>query len=415
MSIYTLEQDGDTVELLRLLDESGSPAVRRRASEALGEVALEDDAALDALIRVAADDGDPDVRAAAVDAVDDIGARAIRRLLAAMATRELGPGSAIPSDVLADTMDAEMPEVRMAAASAIGHDEATEAVPALLAGLGDPDARVRVRAVRATGRVGDERAVEPLSKLARKAPPGAREDIATALGEIGGEDALAALDPLMEDDSADVRRAAIRALGQFEECRPVGRVVDRLTDEDDELRRAAARAIVDLLSNAPTNDSHELRTAVVEALSTSHEGAVLEALVELFEESSDAVRRRNAAWLLGRVSDGGAAAIETLAAGLDDDDETVRRFAATSLVEMGSPAVEEALLDALGSTFGDGRTMLIYVLGKVGTERARERLLELLDEVENSAVQERTIAALSRLGGTLVDGGSPPDCAGVEP
>lgn len=403
MSIYTLERDGDADELRRLLLDSDSPAVRARAAEALGDVATDADedatGIVDVLVRAATRDDDATVRATAVDAIDGIGGDALRRLFGRLDGGQLDPDQVIPTATLVDAMDHEMPELRMAGASAIGHEGAVEAVPALLSGLADPDTRVRLRVARAAGRVGDPRAVEPLSTMVPGAPRTFRKAVASALGEIGGREALDALAPLLADEDVDVRREAVLALGQFHRCQPVELLVDRLTDDADEIRRAAALGIVDLLSKAPPEDSHDLRSTVVEALSTTHEGPVVAGLLELFEESTEARRRRNAAWLLGRVSNDRDAAIETLVAALDDDDEMVRRFAATSLVEIDTRAVEDALLDALDSTFGEGRAMVIFVLGKVGSERARQRLLSLLDEVADQEVQERALSALSRLGG----------------
>jgi HEAT repeat protein len=143
-----------------------------------------------------------------------------------------------------------------------------------------------------------------------------------------------------------------------------------------------------------------MRSDVVDALSTTHGEVVTAALADLFEESTEAHQRRNAAWLLGRVTDSSGLAIDTLVEALDDDDEMVRQFAATSLAEIGTPTVEEALLEALDTTFGEGRSMILFTLGKVGSERARQRLVRLLDEVDSLETQEQTLSALSRLGGT---------------
>lgn len=403
MSIYSLERDGDADELRRLLVDSSSPAVRERAAEALGEVAEEEDdmaaAIAGVLVEAAIGDDDAEVRATAVDAIDAIGGEARRRFFRELGGVDLEPDDDLPVQVLVDGLDHEMPEVRMAAANTIGHEGAAEAVPTLVSALGDEDTRVRIRAARAAGRVGDPRTVRPLCTVASGAPPRFRRVVAEALGEIGGEEALDALEPFLSDGHEEVRREAVHALGSFEHCQPVDRLVGHFTDGVDEIRRAAALGIVDLLSKAPEADSHDLRSAVVEALSTTHEGPVVEALVELFEESTKAHRRRNAAWLLGRVSADQDAAVDTLVAALADDDEMVRQFAATSLVEMDAPGVESALLEALDTTFGEGRAMMIFVLGKIGSEQARTRLLELLDDVEDAEVQERTLAALSRLGG----------------
>lgn len=399
MSIYQLERDGDVEELRVLLEESDSSAVRERTAMALGEIVTEEEGAADVLVRAAVEDDDARVRAAAIDGLDDIGGDAIRRLFVELDDVPIAEGADLPVEVLVNGLEHDAAELRMAAATAISHDAVAEATPALVDRLADPDPRVRLRVVRALGHVGDARAVDPLSSLVDGGSARLRKEVATALGEIGGEAALAALDPLLDDRELAVRRNAVAALSKFPRCRPIELLTECLEDDVAEIRRTTIYSIVDLLSDAPAGQSHELRTEVVQALSASRDGDVVDTLVELFEESTEARRRRNAAWLIGRVSDRDEVAIQTLVVALGDDDETVRRFAATSLATMGGPAVEDALLDALETTFGAGREMILYVLGKVGSERARRRLLSLLDEVEDLETQERTLAALSKLGG----------------
>lgn len=399
MSIFNLERAEDAGELSRLLGESESAAVRRRSAEALGDVGRADDEVTETLIRSAVDDPDESVRATAVDALDSIGERALERLLGEVGDRPLESHDELPVEVLVDALDHRRPELRMAAANAIGWAGVVEAVPALLGRLADEDRRVRLRAVRAAGRVGDERAIDPLLSLTDDPRPGMRKAVAVAIGEIGVERGLPGIVEFSHDEALGVRVAAVRAFGEFSSPRPIEPLVDCFDDVEDEVRRTVAFAMVELLTNAPPERSHEMRTDVVDALSRTHGEVVTSALTELFEESTEAHQRRNAAWLLGRVTDGGTVAIETLVDALDDDDEMVRRFAATSLAEIDSPDVEEALLDALDTTFGDGRSMILFTLGKVGTDVSRERLVRLLDEVDSVETQERALAALSRLGG----------------
>lgn len=399
-SIYQLEQEGNVLELQQFLERSESPAVRVRASEALGEVAEPDDSAVEVLIRTALEDEEARVRGAAIDALDAIGGNVLRRLLARRDDVEVDAGVHLPVSVLEDALRNDVPELRMAAANVVGADGVREALPTLLERVEDSDHRVQRRAVRAAGLLGDESVVDTLSGVVTSESTALRREAAVAFGEIGGERALDALGPLLEDDDLSVRREAVAALGRFTRCRPVGRLVEAFGDDAEEIRRSAAYAIVDLLSNAPAEHSHDLRSEVVAELSSTPGGVVVEVLVELYEESKEPHQRRNAAWLLGRVSDEDSAAVETLVAALDDDDEMVRQFAATSLVALDGPAVETALLEALDTTIGEGREMIIFVLGKIGTERSRRRLLKLKDDVEDYDVQERTLAALSRLGGT---------------
>ena len=399
MSIFNLERTEDVPELYRLLRESESPAVRGRAAEALGDVGELDDRVVRTLIRIALDDPDDGVRASAIDALEGVDGPALERLLATKGGYELEPDSVLPVEAYVDALQHEMPELRMAAAGAVGRGGVLEAVPALVPLLSEENPRVRIRAVRAAGEVGDDRLMDPLSPLTGDPNARIRRAVAAALGEIGGDRAFSGLLRLVEDGDLGVRVAAVRAMGAFDDARPIEPLIASFEDEEEEVRRTAVYSLVELLSNAPAGRSHEMRTEIVEVLSTTHGDVVTDALTELFDESTEAHQRRNAAWLLGRVTAGGPAALATLVEALDDDDEMVRQFAATSLAEIDADGVEDALLEALDTAVGDGRAMILFTLGRVGTEAARERIVRLLDEVDDLEAQEQALGALSRLGG----------------
>lgn len=398
MSVFNLERTEDARQLCKLVRESESVAVRVRAAEALGGLQGGDDV-VEALVRTALDDSDDDVRASAVDALEGMGSLALERLLARTAGYEIESGDGLPVDAYVEALGHEMPELRMAAANAVGLAGVVEAVPALVPLLRDENRRVRLRAVRAAGRIGDDRVMAALPSLTNDPRVRIRRAVATALGEVGGDPALAGLHQLREDHDVGVRLSAVRALGSFSDGRPIEPLIGCIGDEEEEIRRAAVYSLVELLSNAPPSRSHEMRSVIVDELSITHDDVVVDVLTELFDERTATHQRRNAAWLLGRVSEGGPDAIETLVEALDDEDETVRQFAATSLAEIDSPEVEDALLDALATTFGDGRSMILFTLGTVGTEAARDRLVRLLDDVNDAGTQERVLTALSRLGG----------------
>ncbi|MFB6156216.1 MAG: HEAT repeat domain-containing protein [Haloferacaceae archaeon] len=410
MSLFQHHREGDVEELTRLLEGSDSPAVRRRAAEMLSDFDPEAtvgpepedgtaETVVETLVAAATADDDVEVRAAAVDALDDLGAAALERFVAELEGVSAGDRAdwAVAREYV-NALSSDRPEVRMAAAAVLGRIGDGSAVGPLTDLLDDPEPRVRARVVRALGRIGDRRANDPVAARLEDPNAAVRREAAVALGKLGGE----VVDPLvvaLDDGNEGVRRAAVDSLGDLGREAAVDPLVGALDDGSGTVRRAAVFAVVELLSDAPAERSHEMRDSVVSELRTVDDDAVVEPLVELLREGQQLRQRRNAAWLLGRVASTDDRAADALVDALDDDDDAVTRFASTSLAEMDVD-VEGKLLDVLDrSAAAEARAMAAFTLGRVGGERARERLDALVDETDDERVRERALGALSKLGG----------------
>lgn len=411
MSLYLLARNGDTDALRDRLWDSDSDAVRQRAAELLGDVGDDDPEVVDALVRAATDDDDPGVRAAAVDSLDALGTEHVERLIAELAGIDLDGAKWQTAQAFVRALGADRAELRMAAATALGGLDERKAVSPLVDSLDDPDPRVRVSAADALGRLGYPEAVEGLASLLDAAHDPTRQAAADALATIGSERALAVLLDLVDDGDESIRRTAVAALGNAESAEPVAALVEALSDESRLVRTAAVFSIIELLSNVPAERSHEVRESVVDHLRASDDDAVIDPLVDILTESVENGPRRNAAWLLGRVADETAeSVVDPLVNALDDDDKQTAQFAATSLRELGGPAVERRLLSFLDETSSSAaRAQAVFVLGSVGDEDAREQLRAMVNagDAVDEAVRRRAFSALSKLGGTAPDGVAP--------
>ena len=408
MSLYELERDGKAQELIRLLRESDNERVTARAAELLGNFGDHDDRrdVVSALVRAAQGDSDA-VTAAAIDSLDELGGDAITELIGSMAGVDLEDDAAdwVKAKAYMQALDADVAELRMAAANGLGNLDQADAVPKLAERFEDPDPRVRARAARSAGKIGDSRATTPLESVLTDPKAAVRREAADALGNIGNRQALQALLPLYEDDDERVRRIAVGAFGNFGNDRPVDYLVEALSDDSPAVRRTAVYSLIELLSNVPTEQSHEIRDTVVEKLSNTDDRSVVLPLVEILEESSQAAQRRNTAWLLGRVTseEERDRVIDSLVEALSGDDQMLRQFAATSLAELGDDdnMVERRLLKIAqdDGVDPDVRGQAIFTLGKVGGERSRKTLDKLIDETEHDVVRKKAFSAISKLGG----------------
>ncbi|KAA9410895.1 HEAT repeat domain-containing protein [Haloarcula sp. KBTZ06] len=408
MSLYELERDGKAQELIRLLRESDNERVKTRAAELLGNFDDHDDRrdVVNALVDAAQSDSDA-ITGAAIDSLDELGDDAITQLIGGMAGVDLEDDAAdwVKAKAYMQVLDADVPELRMAAANGLGNLDQADAVPKLAERFEDPDPRVRARAARSAGKIGDSRATTPLENVLSDPKAAVRREAADALGNIGNRQALQALLPLYEDDDERVRRIAVGAFGNFGNDRPVDYLIEALSDESAAVRRTAVYSLIELLSNVPTDQSHEIRDTVVEKLSNTDDRSVVVPLVEILEESTQSAQRRNTAWMLGRVTsqEERDRVIESLVDALDDDDQMLRQFAATSLAELGDDdnMVERRLLKIVQDDGVDPnvRGQAIFTLGKVGGERSRKTLDKLIDETEHDVVRKKAFSAISKLGG----------------
>ncbi len=401
MSVYRLERDNEVEQLTDVVVESDSPAVRQRAATALAEVNAESDV-VDVLATVADEDDDRAVRAAAIDALDRLGDEAIERYLADAVDATTDGASWVRSEALAEVLDEPVPELRIAAVTLLGRTGDAAAAPAVVDCLGDEDPRVRARAARACGRLADPRAVEPLLEQIDDEVAAVRREVATALGSIGGDAAASGLAETVEDPESGVRRAAVTALGEVGDPTTVQAVTGALGDDSERVRRAAVYALLSLMANAPADRSHEVREEVLAELREAPGSVVVTSLTEILDEAQEPTRRRNAAWLIGRVASGeGTEALHALADALGDDDQMTAKMAATSLTELGAERTESRLITVVESSERSSRARAnaAFALGKVGGEPARTALDSLVDETEDEEIRKRAFTALSRLGG----------------
>jgi HEAT repeat protein len=119
-------------------------------------------------------------------------------------------------DVLADALKEETPNVRAAAARALGNMDAPQVVERLIEGLVADDVWVRYFSARALGRHRDEGSVEALKRVIEKDEFNhVRIAALDSLGQIGGQRVARIVGRLVTDDDPDVAHAAQVALGKI--------------------------------------------------------------------------------------------------------------------------------------------------------------------------------------------------------
>ena len=132
-------------------------------------------------------------------------------------------GEARQAALLIPALGDESAGVARAAAAALGHVRAPEAIPALERSLLSTDVQMRFAAAASLARLGSPRGAQALERLAFEPDPQIRQQVANLMGELGDKAFLPTLIRLL-DDRDGVRHAALenlpRVVGQDMAQRP---------------------------------------------------------------------------------------------------------------------------------------------------------------------------------------------------
>ncbi|MFQ5894177.1 MAG: HEAT repeat domain-containing protein, partial [Nitrospinota bacterium] len=138
--------------------------------------------------------------------------------------------------------EAADPEDRGHAARALSHASGPDVVDALIAALGDDDPLVRREAAVALAHTGDPRAVEPLCEAL--SDPEVIGVAAHALGEIGDAKATPSLLDRFRSEPKAGKLLTARALGKLGDDRSSDALLEAvLREPDHDVRREAAHAL----------------------------------------------------------------------------------------------------------------------------------------------------------------------------
>lgn len=226
--------------------------------------------------------------------------------------------------------------VRRSAIEVLGRIGDARAVEPVTRALNDEHWQVRREAARALRRIGDNRAVESLLQALKDSDAGVRSLAAGALGQIGEARAVESLVVSLNDSDSSVRRSVAWALGQIGEARAVGPLLQALKDEDDDVRWDAADALgairdpraVEPLVQALKDKNISVRWSAASILGYIGDKRAVEPLIEALGDKASSVRN-NAAWALGQIGD--VMGIGPLYHALEDKNSDVRETAEEAL------------------------------------------------------------------------------------
>ena len=390
--LYTLATNGQFGRIARYLASNDSLGVRLGAAGILAEfgdgVRRADNGEIkQQLISGVLNETNETVRARIVEALlyihdEDIIETLVRKVAA---DTEPTPTDSPHPLVLVEWLGSDHPELRLLAVAGLGDVGTHTVVPKLASACTDDDYRVRARAIEECGRVGDHRCVDALVDALDSYDEAIKMKAARSLAQIGGDTAIEALIDAAKTDNTELRRTVIESLGTLGSLDVLTILLNGIDDSDDAVQQAAAESVVELVYQAPFEESHTVRETVVEELQANTDSDTVPIFLRLFVESDRRAIRRNTAWLLGHIANPHPReeTVETLIDALDADDGTTAQIAATSLVRIGGIDLEDQLADAIDSyeTSEDARQRAKFVHSQITDSDAEELLKETVEYV----------------------------------
>ena len=175
-----------------------------------------------------------------------------------------------------------------------------------------------------------------------------------------------------------IKLAAIEALGNVGDKKAIKPLMEALESEDISFRRPAAKALEELSQTVPDERLIDLMIKHLQQ-----------------ENEFDPEVRRSGAIILGRLK--AEKAIPALIDALKDPIPGVRFKAGLALSEIGSPAVDE-LKQRLKHGDKSEQDVAASALGDIGNEKARQALVDALNNTKESTVKLTIVNALVKIG-----------------
>lgn len=295
-----------------------------------------------------------------------------------------------------DALRHSSPEVREWAAEALGDVTGQEqVVPALITRLEDASEfpNVRRAAAQALGKLGNSSASPALLKAAAHGDFWMRQAAIEAVSRLGDEKVVPALLELMRQD-AWTRPAVIKALGQIGHVDAVPALVTALEDQSDSTRAASLEALFKIVMEPTGRRTGTLRTALLRPV------IPLEPLRRELKQDR-LPGSAYAAHLLGWL--GRTESVPELIEALNSAEAPLRDAATESLLRFGQNAVP-SLLTAVTRPETNLRERVIEILGLIGDRSVVPALMDRLTDPELN-VRLATLRALGALGGEMAYSG----------
>ena len=241
----------------------------------------------------------------------------------------------------------------------------------LVANLKSPNAKTRQEAAAALGKSRRREAIPPLAELVRDNEPKVRMEVVRALRELRDTSAVPALVTSLSDGDPKIREEA------------VGTLVEIYAERE---RSGAVSSFLNMFSDEYDRASVPPYTAV--------EASVYAGLAAGLRDEDKSIREE-AALALGILD--GRSALRDLQAALQDPEASVRGAAATAIGKIGTAEDGKALIPLLADANGEVRQRVLQAIGVLRVREAGPALREMYEQNRKKDQGVRVLGCLSRI------------------
>ena len=241
----------------------------------------------------------------------------------------------------------------------------------LVANLKSPNARTRQEAAAALGKSRRREAIPPLSDLVRDPEVRVRMEVVRALRELRDTSAVPALVTSLGDGDAKIREEAI------------GTLVEIYAERE---RTGAVDSFLNVFSDEYDRASVPPYTAV--------EPGVYAGLAAGLRDEDKSIREE-AALALGILD--GRTTLRDLQAALQDPEAPVRGASATAIGKIGTAEDGKALIPLLADPNGEVRQRVLQAIGVLRVRDAGPALREMYEQNRKKEQGVRVLACLARI------------------
>jgi HEAT repeat protein len=306
--------------------------------------------------------------------------------------------------------------MRRSAAAALGQIGSARAIEPLINRLNDNDKDVRMGVAAALGQTRSARAIEPLINRLNDNDKDVRMGVAAALGQIDSDKVVDLLIPKLQDKKIDRRILAVKALKGKSSIKALEALIHLLEDKESSIRIETIHLlknmnnesrIVEAIIKKLDDENKDVRLTAVEAFTWMPPIQAIEPLISRLNDIDEDPQVRSYA-ARSLVDYGSDKATEAIIENLDDQNKDVRSWCAISLgiaVDLGQVSAEiyevtcDKLINRLMDEDKDVRISIIQELGRIGSEKSIEPLIEIFTiKEENNDIQATIANALGQIG-----------------